>query len=283
MQLGNETAPLNAIESRLREESNPVAQLLEEARKKVDDSRDKEQKDYSKGLNNLLTSFYIKPGAGDKTGSIEFVHKSFGEFLFAEKLKDSLESWLQASPRRPKNFNINDEQLQKQIYDLLGYGALTPEIIEYLTGMLYQIEEFDFVSLFTRLNDFYKLWHKGEFIDGEDIILPHQKMRKLNKALNKSSSIGLRQVDVYTGLNVMILLLELHRYGQKSRNLQDKLTFYPCGEPSAEGKLEDPKLLYRLIGYSNCIGTDGFTTTLGNFLSDANLCYANLKVTIRLN
>ena len=76
----------------------------------------------------------------------------------------------------------------------------------------------------------------------------------------------------------MILLLELHRYGQDQENeTKEKLTFYPCGKPNADGELKDPTLLLRLIGYSNCIGYKGFSDTVGSFLSSANLGGANLK------
>ncbi|MDJ0536013.1 MAG: pentapeptide repeat-containing protein [Xenococcaceae cyanobacterium MO_207.B15] len=75
----------------------------------------------------------------------------------------------------------------------------------------------------------------------------------------------------------MILLLELHRYGQtQTDEIKQKLTFYPCGQPKGDGKLEYPTLLFRLIGYSNCIGYSGFTKTVGSFLSKANLSKANL-------
>ncbi len=143
-------------------------------------------------------------------------------------------------------------------------------------ALLDRSPDFKFIPLFTRLNDFYELWHTGYFIDKKKPILPELKMDQL-KELNQHSKIGRRQVDVYTGLNVMILLLELNRYGQKQDTLKEKLKFYPCGQPNSDRELEDPTLLYQLIGYSNCIGYKGFTNTVGKFLSGADLSGAYLS------
>ena len=75
----------------------------------------------------------------------------------------------------------------------------------------------------------------------------------------------------------MILLLELHRYGQsQTEDIKQELTFYPCGKLNANNEPEDPTLLLRMIGYSHCIGATGFRDTVGRFLQGANLNGANL-------
>lgn len=84
---------------------------------------------------------------------------------------------------------------------------------------------------------------------------------------------GVRQVDVYAGLNVMILLLELHRYAQSKDDLKNEIAFYPCGR--VETKNHQPIQLSRIIGYSYFIGGDGFRKTVGSFLESANLRCAN--------
>ena len=110
------------------------------------------------------------------------------------------------------------------------------------------------------------------------IILPHLKMRELQEQIPERENYwGLRQVDTFAGLNIMILLLELHRYGQnQEEQTKDKLTFYPCGKPNTEGKLEDPTLLLRLINSSDCLGHGGFRNTVGRFLQETNLAGASL-------
>jgi tetratricopeptide (TPR) repeat protein len=55
--------------------------------------------------------------------------------------------------------------MDKQIYDLLGYGNLTLEIVSYLRGLWAENSKLDLVYLFKRLQDFYLRWCDGEFID----------------------------------------------------------------------------------------------------------------------
>ena len=268
VQSGGECAPVAMIEKRLRED-NSVKALLEEAQKRIGDNP----------LRNALAVFYLQQGS--KEGSVEFVHKSFGEFLCAERLKESLQEWTEPG-KKGKGFNTKDSDMDWEIYDLLGYGGLTREIVEYLMGLLTtpagpdEENQFRPVELFQRLEYFYQRWCEGEFIDMLPESLPQKKMRLLRDQL-KTQELGQRQVDVYAGLNVMILLLELHRYGQERDELKDKMVFYPCGEPNAEGKLDDASRLLRLIGYSCCIGYFGFLETVGRFFSGGYLSGADLS------
>ena len=268
VQSGGECAPVAMIEERLKAD-NSVKALLEEARERIKDDP----------LRNALAVFYLQQGS--KEGSVEFVHKSFGEFLCAERLKQSLEEWTEPGKKRIK-FNTQDSQMDWEIYDLLGYGPLTEEIVEYLMGLLTtpaapgEENLFRPVELFERLENFYLRWCEGEFIDAPPENLPQKKMRLLRDQL-KTKYLGQRQIDIYAGLNVMILLLELHRYGQQRDELKNKIMFYPCGEPNAEGELDDASRLLRLIGYSCCVGNFGFVQTVGRFLSGANLSGVDLN------
>lgn len=67
--------------------------------------------------------------------------------------------------------------MDKQIYDLLGYGNLTPEIVGYLRGLWVKSSELDLIRLFERLQDFYLCWCDGVFIDAPPENLPQYKMR----------------------------------------------------------------------------------------------------------
>jgi uncharacterized protein YjbI with pentapeptide repeats len=267
VQSGGECAPFAMIEERLKAD-NSVKGLLEEAQKKIGDNP----------LRNALAVFYLQQGS--KEGSVEFVHKSFGEFLCAERLKQSLEEWTEPG-KKGRGFNTQDSQMDWEIYDLLGYGPLTEEIVEYLMGLLTtpasagEENQFRPVDLFQRLEYFYQRWCEGEFIDMLPESLPQKKLRLLREQL-KTQELGQRQIDIYAGLNAMILLLELHRYGQQRDEFKDKMVFYPCGKPNAEGKLDDEIRLLRLIGYSRCVGHFGFLDTVGRFLSGADLSGANL-------
>ncbi|MEH1845249.1 MAG: pentapeptide repeat-containing protein, partial [Nostoc sp.] len=281
VQSGNELARVTMLEARLKDSKNPAAKLIQQARQ--ENASEKNQQD--KQLNNLLTAFYIKPASGDKGGSVEFVHKSFGEFLFAERLLESFVRW----KTKTKVGKLQCEEdldsttaMDEQIYDLLGYGNLTFEIVEYLMGLLAESSEFQDVEhlrrLFQRLEDFYFRWCDGEFIDADDVNQPLIKKKQLREQLQLSEQenrLGLRQVDVYTGLNVMILLLKLHRYAQTKDDLKDKITFYPCGKPNTN-QFDSGRLL-RIIGYSHCLSISAFRENLRLFLRGADLRGADLS------
>jgi uncharacterized protein YjbI with pentapeptide repeats len=226
-------------------------------------------------LNNLLATFYIKPAAVDQEGSIEFAHKSFGEFLFAERLKEAIEDWSKPGERRRGQYLVPDDQLQWEIYDLLGFGGLTPEITSYLMVMLEDSQEWQPIVLFERLNDFWERWCDGEFIDAPPENLPQKKMRSLREQMpDHETKLGLRQVDIYTGLNVLILLLSLHRYAQTQDTLKDKIHFYPSGNPTEHSR---PLRLLNVSYYSNCVDIGGFRTIVGFALPCADLRRADLR------
>jgi uncharacterized protein YjbI with pentapeptide repeats len=267
VQSGGECASVAMIKERLKAYES-VKSLFEDAQKPISHNP----------LKNALAVFYLQQGSQE--GSVEFVHKSFGEFLCAERLKESLEEWTEPG-KKGRGFNTKDDDMAWEIYDLLGYGGLTAEILEYLMGLLTtpadaeEASRFRPVELFQRLEDFYQQWCEGEFIDMLPESLPQKKMRQLQNQL-KTQELGQKQIDIYAGLNVMILLLELHRYSQHRDELKDKMVFYPCGKPNAEGKLDDAGRLLRLICYSCCVGNSSFLQIVGRFLSGANLIGANL-------
>ncbi|MUG92749.1 NACHT domain-containing protein [Scytonema sp. UIC 10036] len=265
-QSGGELALMSMLEGRFQDD--PVKEALETAKKEVGEE----------ALKNALAAFYIRP-AGNQEGGIEFYHKSFSEFLFAERLKASLKTWTQYKESdededEEKQPMISTTQMNFEIYDLLGFGKLTPEVVEYLMGLLIESKSFDWETLFTRLNKFYRNWSKGKFIDSGTETLPQKKVQQLDRY---NIAIGQRQVDVYAGLNVMILLLELHRYGQDQNDdaLKQKIYFYPLGKPDTPDN--DKFQLFSIIGYSECLKVESFGSVVGRFLSGANLDGANLR------
>ena len=272
VQSGNECAKVTMLEARLKDSNDPIAALIQKARQDTPLETVKEER----VLNNLLTAFYIKPASGDKGGSVEFTHKSFGEFLFAERLVESFVDWTRKVKRRQREEDdVSTEAMDKQIYDLLGYGNLTSEIVDYLRGLWAKNSELDLVHLFERLQDFYLRWCDGEFIDAPPENLPQYKMRLLKEQMrSRETHLGQRQVDVYAGLNVMILLLELHRYAKTRNELNDKIVFYPCGQPDT--KEFDQERLLRIFRYSQCLSAYAYNQILGTNLSQANLSQANL-------
>ena len=106
-------------------------------------------------------------------------------------------------------------------------------------------------------------------------------MRLLKEQLpERETHLGLRQVDVYAGLNVMIFLLELHRYASTKDELKDKITFHPCGKPNTK-EFDETRLL-GLIGYSKCLSMFVFSNFLTDFLRESDLRNAFLNGAIAL-
>ncbi|MDY6785730.1 MAG: pentapeptide repeat-containing protein [Cyanobacteriota bacterium] len=263
VQSGQEQARISTVEARLVERGD------EDIKKQIETARHQSEDD---ALKNALAVFYLKsvPGAENY---VEFFHKSFGEFLCAERMVESLVEWAETEKRRGKTqYRISTSELEWQIYDLLGYGALTGEIVEYVRALLEQQEGVDVVVLFERLHEFYLQWCAGEFIEATTETLPQRKARQLQQ---QEIQRGQREVDIYAGLNILILLLELHRYGKKREELKDKIAFYPCGQPGSEDF--DSKRLLRIMGYSQCLSAIAFTSISGNFLSGAFLSGAFLS------
>ena len=278
IQSGGECAAMSMVKERIKD-NDSAARLIEQAQERLGDD----------ALKNALAAFYLQPAKGDKGGSVEFAHKSFSEFLFAQRLKESLEEWTEPG-RRGEEFIVKNAQMAWEIYDLLGYGGLSPEIVEYLMGLLTtpptlltkapvakggaRESEFRPVQLFKRLENFYLRWCEGEFIDALQDNYPHKKMSQLQ---GQGIKTGVRQVDIYAGLNVMILLLELHRYARLRDDLKNEIAFYPCGNPDTEGFDESRDRLLRIISYSCCISVGFFRGTVGLFLRGANLSSAFLR------
>ncbi len=257
MQSGGECAPISMIEQRLKE-NETAKEFLEAARERIGENP----------LRNALAAFYLQPGK--QTGSVELTHKSFSEFLFAERLKQSLEDWTEVR-RRGKGFNIQQAIMDSEVYDLLGYGGLTPEVVEYLMNLVTTSNEFQPIPLFQRLEGFYQRWCEGEFINAHIKTLPHEKSRRLHE---QNIELGQRQVDIYAGLNVMILLLELNRYAQKKDDLKEKIVFYPldCLE-----KNRSKNQLLHVINYSDVIEIGTFNNLVSRYLSGADLSGAYLS------
>ncbi|MFN6565779.1 pentapeptide repeat-containing protein [Dendronalium sp. ChiSLP03b] len=263
-QSGREWTSIKAIEERLKNDKT-ARKMLEEAQKNLGETP----------LRNALAAFYLRPAKASESteGAVEFIHKSFGEFLCAKKIKESFKKWVRLDPEiRRETFVIDDEKLSEEIYDLFGYSGLTEEIVGYLMALLDSEEKFQYLKLFERLEDFYIDWCEGKFIDGQKVkIFPFNQMQKF-QALN--ISLGLREIDIYTGLHVMILLFELHRYAQNKDDLKDNIVFYPYGKKDSDNF--DNNRLFRIIGYTNSIALGTFSATVGYFLYGANFTEANL-------
>lgn len=212
--------------------------------------------------------------------NVKFAQDNLQEDLWSQRLQESLEKWTisrsdltskigdQTLGPLPSEFclRVGDRQMHEEIYDLLGNGALKSEIVNQLMELVVTGKKIRPELLFWRLEDFYRRWCQGEFIDGtpDDNLL--QKTRL--KLAAQNIALGLRQVDIYTGLNVLILLLELHRYAQERDELKQKITFYPSAQPDTDNFFTSQ--LLRIINYSDALQIGNFSSIVGQFLKGGN-------------
>jgi uncharacterized protein YjbI with pentapeptide repeats len=218
--------------------------------------------------------------------SVKFTQDNLQENLWSQRLQESLEKWTilrsgltskigdRTSNTLPSEFclRVGDRQMHEEIYDLLGNGALKPEIVNQIIQFILANQKIRLEILFRRLEDFYRRWCQGEFIDGTpDDNLPQKTRLKLAA---QNIAIGLRQVDIYTGLNVLILLLELHRYAQGRDRLKQKITFYPSAQPDTDNFFTSQ--LLRIVNYSDAVEIGNFSSIVGQFLKGGNFRSAYL-------
>ena len=263
VQSGSGKAETEEIKERLKRNTK--------AHKMLTDAEEKSRS--NSPLRNALATFYLRQSS--KEGSVEFVHESFSEFLFAKYLKDRLE-WFSKPDDDGVVADYKSGMIEEEIYDFLGYGVLSAAIVGHLRGLIakskdLQIPEGDenFRRLFKRLEEFYLNWWRGKFRDEQTCLTRAQKKMK---SLKKSDNSSLRQVDMTTGLNTLILLLELDRYAKHSNPSVTEIQFYPCGNPEGD-KFESNRLL-RIIGYTYCSDPDMFKSVTrypNSFFTQANL------------
>ncbi len=277
VQLGTEAVPLASLSARLQHDQS-IQTLIGEIQTQMQVQRP------GQPLSNALVTFYNRAGQI----YLRFTHNSFGKLFCSRRLHEALEDWATTLTRRRQiEPLVPVETLHWQIFDLMGYGGLTPEMTEYLMVLFNANPEADTAYLFQRLEDFYHRWANGAFANAPPETLPQKADRLLQQARSLMAPLGpnamperprqqgQQQVDLFTGLNVMIVLLKLYGYARSQELLQDRIVFYPCGR---QGTAEfEPDRLLRIIGYSHCISPSAFRTIVGPYLSSANLSGVNLS------
>ena len=262
IQSRQEQIPIWVVEKRLSQKGDSLAKQL------ISKLQQQSQQDV---LQLFLATFHLNSIVANN--SIEFCHKSFAEFFCAQYMSNTIGKWTIKLDKEPKklagsrgeNYAIDNQNLAREIYDLFGYGNLTPEIVELLIGIL-EKNRVDLITLFERLNEFYLRWSNGEFIEAIQESIPQKKAIAMKQQKVK---LGQREIDIYVGMNILVLLLELHRYAHNRSNLKDRISFYICGQ--IESQLFDRYRLLRIIGYSQCLEAFAFNHRVGIFLRDADL------------
>ncbi|MFM7406778.1 MAG: pentapeptide repeat-containing protein [Cuspidothrix sp.] len=226
---------------------------------------------HEKNITTPWADFYIC-STYQSEYQIKFHSQGLTNFLFAERLKFSLISWTESQETETgKELITTEAEMNWQIYDLLGFGILSKDIVEYLLGLIIEIADFRWIQLYRRLENFYSSWCQSKFIDTAEETLAKINLRSLqNGGIYQLSQ---RQIDIYAGLNVMILLLSIQRYAQENEVLKEHIIFYPSGQPEGNNFTYQ---LQNIIHYSNCLDGENFRSLVGQFLSGTHLRGASL-------
>lgn len=220
---------------------------------------------------SILPTYYFRDlnSRSNTERRLEFSHPSLGEYLCAEGLARELK----ALTRRVTDaygeaiFAIDSPaRVAQHIYNLLGYGILSPELEELTIERLRREQardrsSFSFAVLAERLYSFYRAYACGRWMDEG---LP-QTARSYLQSMGNSTNV--LQVDAAVGLNVFLLLCACHR--------EMPVAFSPCGNADIPEDFNPDRLL-SLIGRTAVLSPNAFFERSRNSLMLLNLTKACL-------
>jgi len=205
-------------------------------------------------------------------GSIQvtFSHPSLGAYLGAVAIAKRLSALTEQTQDRYGEvfFTIDSpEAVAQHLYELLGYGILSPEMEELLIEYLRRREQrnakvFSFPLLFNRLYRFYRIYSQSCWLDRGIAHQAHARLQALNNSFN------VLQVDAAVGLNVFLLLCAIARTAS--------IPFWPCGDPNLPQEF-DPDRFSTFIARLAVLSPTCFFTRVRNSLSQLQLAGACLN------
>ncbi len=194
----------------------------------------------------ILPAFYFHV----QDSTVAFSHQKLGEYLCAQAIAAQLKSLIQ---RRENAYGEqmfvleSPTQLAEHIYNLLGYGILSPEIEALVIEELRRQLSVELLS--KRLLSFWYPYCRGRWVDEG---IAH---KALNYYQGLQNPVNLEQVNAAVGLNVFLLLSALHRELQTP--------FAPCGNP-ASLKEFNPQGLMTLIARTTFLSPHAFSRRFGH-------------------
>lgn len=213
-----------------------------------------------RGLHNLAISLPF-PASPDTPQLVGFSHKSFGEYLAAEKMMLSLRK-ISTSFAEP--VDLESPALQEaahRFYSVFGVTLLTDEIWEFMMEILGNRYDLDDLRQMTeRLYRLYITYSNGRWIN-EDIARTQWSVLK-----RYDVPLDLLQFEAQVGINLFVLLCLLY---WKTRG-----TFDICGRPD-EGTFDSGRFR-KLVAIGELVGTFGLFRRVSHLLSGVNLQEANL-------
>lgn len=247
---GRQFVPVTRITRRLSDS------VLEQMKKLMDSGFE--------GVYNLLISFPFLQYEGD-TGNVEFSHKSFGEYLTAERMVEAL---MQIGERIPNRYSQQEEyrissmkEVAYRFYSVFGIALLTDEIRDFVMDMLIKnltIEEMR--QMTERLYRVYINYSDGHWMDDGIAKMLWDELKQYGEGA------GLLQFEAQAGINLFVLLCLLYRHTDD--------TFEICGRED-DGTF-DPNRFRKLVGFGELAGTFGLLRRVHDFLRKVNLHRADL-------
>ncbi|MBE9217118.1 pentapeptide repeat-containing protein [Plectonema cf. radiosum LEGE 06105] len=215
---------------------------------------------------NKLSAFYFKP-----LSNVQFSHSQLGEYLCAKAIISQLKILIKRDRNNYAeiNFTIDSPQtVAEHLYNLLGYGILTPEIEELVIEGLRREKKhkFSFELLCNRLQSFWYAYCRGRWLDQG---IAHQAWSYFKQLQNP---VNVEQVNAAVGINVFLLLSACYR--------ETKQTFSPCGNPTLLTEFQ-PEALMKLIAKTAVFHPDMTRVRIGEkSLTFLNLSKADLTQAI---
>ncbi|MBH8552524.1 pentapeptide repeat-containing protein [Nostocaceae cyanobacterium CENA357] len=201
---------------------------------------------------NTLPIFYFRSFVNPQVPQIittEFSHPKLGEYLCAEAMAAQLQILTQCQKDTYGTFRFildSASSVAQHLYQLLGYGILTPKIAELVIKSLQrqQKSNFSWEVLLPRLESFWRAYCQGRWLDEG---IAHQVLTYFHTLQNP---VNVEQINANVGLNVFLLLNAGYQ--------EIKISFCPCGNPANMTEFY-PEALLVLIGRAAILSNSTFT------------------------
>lgn len=189
---------------------------------------------------HVLPAFYFQTNSHPHlpTTSIQFSHAKLGEYLCAEAIANQLQTLgqYQDDIYGTRTFLLeSSSSVAQHLYNLLGYGVLSQEVVELTIEALKHQHSRDssLTVILQRLESFWHVYCQGRWLDQG---IGHKALTYFHTLHNP---VNLEQVNAAVGINVFLLLCA----GYKAM----KVAFSPGGNPHNQAEFY-PEALLVLMG-----------------------------------
>ena len=237
-----------------RQEIPPLAYITERLKDVMPEQLKKLRAAGFEGVHNAFVSCSLEAAEG-APGSVKFLHKSFGEYLAAERIVEILKHL-----GHPKEDRMHKEIVHR-FYATFGVALLTDEIRDFIITILAEtLTAAELQQMTDRLGQLYIYYSDGRWMEEGIVKSQWETLKRYGVRL------GLFPFEAQAGINLFALLCLLHQHSDAS--------FEICGR-AADGTF-DPNRFRKLIGFGEMIGTFGLFRRVNHLLQKVSLQGANL-------